>query len=57
MGSREVPFDRDATCDGCGAKGAFDFMGDYLCPKCAEKAVESDDDDEQSADAARKDRT
>lgn len=37
MGSREVPFDKDEKCDLCGAVGAFDFMGDLLCPACAEK--------------------
>lgn len=35
---REIPFDEDAICDGCGCKGAYDFMGDYLCDKCASKA-------------------
>lgn len=42
--SRDVPFKRDAVCDDCGAKGAFDFMGDYLCPACSEKAIPSEDD-------------
>ncbi len=32
--SRNVPFDKSAKCDECGAVGAFDFMGDYYCPKC-----------------------
>lgn len=32
--SRTVPYEEDAICDGCGAKGASDFMGDYLCEKC-----------------------
>jgi len=47
MSDREVPFDEDATCDGCGKIGAFDFMGDFYCPKCAEQAVESETDDDQ----------
>ena len=34
--SREVKFDKNAICDNCGAIGAYDFMGDYLCEKCAE---------------------
>lgn len=34
--SRDVPFDKDAVCDQCGAVGAFDLMGDYLCPVCVE---------------------
>lgn len=33
--SREVPFDKNAICDACGSKGAFDFMGDYFCSNCA----------------------
>jgi len=37
--SRDVPFDAKAICDNCGGKGAYDFMGDLLCPKCAEKAI------------------
>jgi len=32
--TREVPFDDTAMCDNCGATGAFDFMGDCLCPHC-----------------------
>jgi len=43
--SRDVPFDKDAICDGCGAKGAFDFMGDYLCVDCMPQ-FEDDDDEE-----------
>ena len=35
--SREVPFDEDEVCDICGEKGAYDFMGDLICPKCIEK--------------------
>ena len=32
---REAPFKADAICDGCGATGAFDFMGDYACEACS----------------------
>lgn len=32
--SRIVPFDPDMPCDACGQLGAFDFMGDGLCPDC-----------------------
>lgn len=32
--SRDVPFYEDDVCDGCGKKGAFDFMGDCLCSDC-----------------------
>jgi len=34
MSDRNVPFEFDAVCDWCGCYGAFDFMGDYYCPKC-----------------------
>lgn len=44
MGCREVPFDEDEKCDRCGAVGAFDFMGDLLCPSCAEVVVDADED-------------
>ena len=37
MGDREVPFDPNAICDDCGAKGAFDFMGDCYCDQCLSK--------------------
>lgn len=51
MRSREVPFSKDAQCDLCGAVGTFDFIGDLLCPKCAEEAVdiieEEDSEDDQ----------
>lgn len=33
--SRDVPYDIEATCDICGKKGAFDFMGDYVCEGCS----------------------
>ena len=42
MGSREVSFDENEVCDVCGAKGAYDFMGDYLCSKCAEKYIDAE---------------
>ena len=34
--TREVPFDKDAKCDVCGSRGAYDFMGDYFCAHCAQ---------------------
>ncbi len=34
--SYTVFIETDLTCDWCGAKGAVDLLGDYLCPKCAE---------------------
>ncbi len=33
MSDRTVPF------DDCGKAGAYDFMGDLLCPDCATKAI------------------
>ena len=35
--SREVPFEPDAICDACGVTGAYDLMGDHLCPSCLAK--------------------
>jgi len=32
--SRDVPFDPEAVCDGCGRRGSFDFMGDFFCQDC-----------------------
>ncbi len=45
---RDVPYDPDNICDVCKKPGAFDFMGDYICPACIEKAelAETDDGDE-----------
>lgn len=39
MGSREVPFDPELNCDICQKKGAYDFMGDLLCPECMTKYI------------------
>lgn len=38
--SRDVPFDREAICDECGKRGAYDFMGDFFCQECTEKWIE-----------------
>lgn len=40
----EVPFDKDALCDICGATGAFDFMGDNVCPECAAEVWEEEEE-------------
>jgi len=34
MGGRDIEYDDKAICDGCGHKGAFDFMGDLYCSAC-----------------------
>jgi len=47
MGSRIIPFEPDEICDECGAKGAFDFMGDCYCPKCAKKFVYDEEDSDE----------
>jgi len=49
--SREVRYDEEAICDGCGNKGAFDFYGDFFCEDCTEKIIrkqreEMEDEDE-----------
>lgn len=37
MSDRTVPYNKQAKCDGCGAVGAYDFMGDYVCSGCMDK--------------------
>jgi hypothetical protein len=32
--SRNIPFAYNEYCDICNIRGAYDFMGDYLCEKC-----------------------
>lgn len=39
MGNREVPYEPNETCDICGCVGAYDFYGDFMCAKCADKAL------------------
>jgi hypothetical protein len=34
---RTVPFDEKEKCDICGKMGAWDFMGDFICPECLEE--------------------
>jgi len=46
--SREVPFDEAAKCDECGKIGAYDFMGDLLCPECAEKILKPEPDSDSA---------
>ena len=41
---REVPFYDDAVCDGCGAIGAYDFMGDCYCQACTDRFAEDASD-------------
>jgi hypothetical protein len=43
--SGTVPFDAEAVCDECGMVGAWDFMGDYLCPDCAAAAIGPPEDE------------
>ena len=45
MGSRDVPYSEEDTCDVCGQLGAFDFMGDCLCPKCSSKYINGEPDE------------
>jgi len=49
---RDILYDPELECDNCGAIGAYDFMGDYLCENCIGFEIEeegdsffSDDDD------------
>ena len=45
MSCRTVPYDEDAKCMFCNKKGAFDFVGDTICPDCAVELFEADEDD------------
>ena len=40
MSARDIPFDPSAICDNCDAEGAYDFMGDCYCGKCARRCAE-----------------
>jgi hypothetical protein len=44
MAAREIPFNENETCDYCGAIGAYDFMGDFLCENCTDEYLEEMDD-------------
>lgn len=35
--NRDIPYEENEKCDVCGQKGAFDFMGDFICEKCLSK--------------------
>ena len=54
---RKIPYDEDLICDECGHKGAYDFMGDYLCEECANKIctnIEYSEDCECDSELERK---
>lgn len=34
---REVQYYMNEICDICGEKGAYDFMGDYICKNCVQE--------------------
>lgn len=38
--NRTVEFDENETCDVCGKKGAYDFMGDFVCEECLKNEKE-----------------
>ena len=40
--TKELEYDPDLTCEICGAEGAYDVYGDYICPKCMSKEWEDD---------------
>ena len=40
--SRDIPYDPELQCDNCGAIGAYDFMGEYLCENCIDFHIEED---------------
>jgi uncharacterized Zn finger protein (UPF0148 family) len=49
---RDVPYEPEELCEICGRKGAFDFMGDLICPRCmsqeeVEELDELEDENEE----------
>jgi len=43
---REIPYDLEAICDCCGHKGAFDFMGDFICEECLKICLPEEEDND-----------
>ena len=54
--SRDIPFDPKAICDICGNKGAFDFMGDLICPECLAEDKEEEEEDKKREQKKQKTR-
>ena len=44
---RYIEFDPEAICEICGEQGAYNIMGDLVCPVCLFKN-ETDHDDEET---------
>ena len=47
---RTIPYDATAECCSCGAVGAYDFMGDFYCPVCAEEMLEEKREEMEDAE-------
>lgn len=45
--SRDVPFSENEKCDFCDNVGAYDFMGDLVCPECCKKYIKSEEGEEE----------
>ena len=43
--SKDIPFNPELQCDNCDEVGAYDFMGDYLCPNCIDFHIDEISDD------------
>lgn len=43
---RELPFDPDVICEGCGKQGAYDCMGDWLCWECIDGGADDEEEEE-----------
>ena len=52
--NRDVLYDPDEVCDLCGKKGAFDFMGDLICPDCLSKDKNEDSENHLEVDNEKK---
>ena len=44
--NREIPFDDKGYCAVCGHRGAYDVMGDYICPRCLSLEIKRNNGDE-----------
>jgi len=47
VSDRDVEFEESTACDSCGEEGAYDFMGDYLCARCADRNSDAEAMQEQ----------
>ena len=49
--SREISFDKDAFCGICGHHGAYDVMGDFICPRCLSLNIKRNNGNDEIEDS------